>query len=143
MRGIFAAFCRHAYLSVKDEVSTGHVCSHPVDILVQGWGRGNHSFDIRVLSSATLKKARAADGVAAFATEFRKLATNDAKGWDGLVVMYSKCTFSQLASLLAIGQASSKAKMVSEILSILRSVDHLIWELVLYCWYTGMTLTHM
>ena len=121
LRDFFAAFCRCAHLSVMVEVGylgTGHVNSHPADVLVQGWDRGKPAaFYVTVasvLSSATINEVRAAVGAAAFAAEARKHVANDDKrqelGWSCIplaVETYgnwgkeAQCTFSQLASLLA------------------------------------------
>ena len=127
-----AAFCRCAHLSEKVEVGyglgTGHVNSRPADVLAQGWDREKRAaFDVTVrsvLSSATINEGSAAVGAAAFPAE----AANDDKcqelGWSCIsfaVETYgnwgkeAQCKFTRPASLLAIGQTSSKAKMAAEI----------------------------
>ena len=91
-----------------------------------------------------MKLANATVGAATFAAEVRKHIANDAMcqelRWSCIPLAIetygnsskeAQCTFSQLASLLAIGQASSKAKMAVEIyghlnLSLVRSVARAI-----------------
>ena len=109
--------------------SEGHLCcvlsSCPPVGTCSGLDSGKPAaFDVTVtsvLSSATINEASAAVWVAAFPAEARKQAANDDKcqelGWScislaiethGNGAKEAQCTFFQLASLLAIGQASSR-----------------------------------
>ena len=152
LRDIFANFCRQAHLSVRVEVGYGlardHVNSRPADALVQGWDRGKPAaFDVTVaspLTPVTLNNASTSVGAAAYAAELRKHVANDTRcqelGWTCIplaVETYgnwgkeAQRVFSRLASLLAIGQAIPKPKMLGDIyghlnMSLVRSVARAI-----------------
>ena len=152
LRDIFANFCRQAHLSVRVEVGYGlardHVNSRPADVLVQGWDRGKPAaFDVTVaspLTPVTLNNASTSVGAAAYAAEQRKHVANDTRcqelGWTCIplaVETYgnwgkeAQSVFSRLASLLAIGQAIPKPKMLGDIyghlnMSLVRSVARAI-----------------
>ena len=152
LRDIFANFCRQAHLSVRVEVGYGlardHVNSRPADVLVQGWDRGKPAaFDVTVaspLTPVTLNNASTSVGAAAYAAELRKHVANDTRcqelGWTCIplaVETYgnwgkeAQSVFSRLASLLAIGQAIPKPKMLGDIyghlnMSLVRSVARAI-----------------
>ena len=152
LRDIFANFCRRAHLSVRVEVGYGlardHVNSRPADVLVQGWDRGKPgAFDVTVaspLTPVTLNNASTSVGAAAYAAELRKHVANDTRcqelGWTCIPLavetygnwgMEAQSVFSHLASLLAIGQAIPKPKMLGDIyghlnMSLVRSVARAI-----------------
>eukprot|EP00731_Ephydatia_muelleri_P021341 Em0013g1068a len=136
LRDIFANFCRRAHLSVRVEVGYGlardQVNSRPADVLVQGWDTGKPAaFDITVaspLTPVTLNNASTSVGAAAYAAELRKHVANDTRcqelGWTCIPLavetygnwgMEAQSVFSRLASLLAIGQAIPKPKMLGDI----------------------------
>ena len=152
LRDTFANFCRRAHLSVRVEVGYGlardHVNSCPADVLVQGWDRGKPAaFDVTVaspLTPVTLNNASTSVGAAAYAAELRKHVANDTRcqelGWTCIPLavetygnwgMEAQSVFSRLASLLAIGQAIPKPKMLGDIyghlnMSLVRSVARAI-----------------
>eukprot|EP00731_Ephydatia_muelleri_P005540 Em0002g1716a len=152
LRDIFANFCRRTHLSVRVEVGYGlardHVNSRPADVLVQGWDRGKPgAFDVTVaspLTPVTLNNASTSVGAAAYAAELRKHVANDTRcqelGWICIPLavetygnwgMEAQSVFSRLASLLAIGQAIPKPKMLGDIyghlnMSLVRSVARAI-----------------
>ena len=125
-----------------------HVNSRPADVLVQGWDRGKPAaFDVTVaspLTPVTLNNASTSVGAAAYAAELRKHVANDTRcqelGWTCIplaVETYgnwgkeAQSVFSRLASLLAIGQAIPKPKMLGDIyghlnMSLVRSVARAI-----------------
>eukprot|EP00731_Ephydatia_muelleri_P031244 Em0022g758a len=136
LQDIFANFCRRAHLSVRIEVGYGlardHVNSRPADVLVQGWDRGKPAaFDVTFaspLTPVTLNNASTSVGAAAYAAELRKHVANDTRcqelGWTCIPLavetygnwgMEAQSVFSRLASLLAIGQAIPKPKMLGHI----------------------------
>eukprot|EP00731_Ephydatia_muelleri_P017211 Em0010g309a len=125
-----------------------HVNSRPADVLVQGWDRGKPvAFDVTVaspLTPVTLNNASTSVRAAAYAAELRKHVANDTRcqelGWTCIPLavetygnwgMEAQSVFSRLASLLAIGQAIPKPKMLSDIyghlnMSLVRSVARAI-----------------
>ncbi|KAL5488731.1 hypothetical protein EMCRGX_G017716 [Ephydatia muelleri] len=136
LQDIFANFCHRAHLSVRVEVGYGlardHINSRPSDVLVQGWDRGKPAaFDVTVaspLTPVTLNNASTSVGAAAYAAELRKHVANDTRcqelGWTCIPLtvetygnwgMEAQSVFSHLASLLAIGQAIPKPKMLGDI----------------------------
>eukprot|EP00731_Ephydatia_muelleri_P010164 Em0005g750a len=134
LRDIFANFCRRAQLSVRVEVG--------------GWDRGKPAaFDATVaspLTPVTLNNASTSMGAAAYAAELRKHVANDTRcqelGWTCIPLavetygnwgMEAQSVFTRLASLLAIGQAIPKPKMLGDIyghlnMSLVRSVARAI-----------------
>ena len=126
--------CRNARLSVQVEVGNNLTLdnSHPADVLVGNWDRGKPAaFDFTVsspLSSAILSEASANTGAAARSAEERKHRANDVKcaelGWSCVplaVETYgawgdeAQCNFSRLPSLLSVGSAWPKGKVLSDI----------------------------
>ena len=150
LRDIFANFCHRAHLSVRVEVGYGlardHVNSRPVDVLVQGWDREKPAaFDVTVASPLTpVTLNNASTSVGAAAAELRKHVANDTRcqelGWTCIPLavetygnwgMEAQSVFSRLTSLLAIGQAILKPKMLGDIyghlnMSLVRSVARAI-----------------
>ena len=130
----FVDLCRNAHLSVQVEVGNNLTLdnSHPADVLVGNWDRGKPAaFDFTVsspLSSAILSEASANTGAAARSAEERKHRANDVKcaelGWSCVplaVETYgawgdeAQCTFSRVASLLSVGSAWPKGKVLSDV----------------------------
>ena len=93
LRDIITDLCHKAHLSVRVEAGHGMCCynnhSHPADVLVEGWERGQPAaLDITIASPLTpvsLKDSSRIVGVAALSAETRKHAANDPKcrelGW--------------------------------------------------------------
>eukprot|EP00731_Ephydatia_muelleri_P004794 Em0002g970a len=119
----------------------GRLNVHLADVLVGNWDRGKPAaFDFTVsspLSSAILSEASANTGAATRSAEECKHRANDVKcaelGWSCVplaVETYgawsdeAQCTFSRLASLLSVGSAWLKGKVLSDI------YDHLNFKLM-------------